>query len=281
MKPLFELEWFGGAAEGHFRKVRPEVRELPWGTLRLERYPPLLLDAARIHWTRMVVGEYRAAVAMSHLLQSLLEARAPLDVIGMASDFIADEVSHVEIASRLTMELGGAAPIHVDAEALAPLASNGPTALERAHEEVLRLSCIHEVLSRALVTDTLRAATHPLVLAAEGIIARDEAMHVRFGAVYFEWASRSLEDAQRARLAEVATAELKELSPLWLGPELPSSREPFTPEQANELGWLDREAHRARVVRAIREEIVPTLLRAGIAIAPQALEDVLCGPADR
>jgi hypothetical protein len=199
----------------------------------------------------------------------------------MASDFIADEVSHVEIASRLTMELGGAAPIHVDAEELAPLASNGPTALERAHEEVLRLSCIHEVLSRALVTDTLRAATHPLVLAAEGIIARDEAMHVRFGAVYFEWASRFLEDAQRARLAEVATAELKELSPLWLGPELPSSREPFAPVQANELGWLDREAihwHGARP-RSVGERHVrsPAHMkralerrrRAGLAPGPQ------------
>ena len=48
------------------------------------------------------------------MLRALVDVRAPLDLLGMTSDFLADECSHVEIASRLAMELGGAAPRMVD-----------------------------------------------------------------------------------------------------------------------------------------------------------------------
>jgi len=275
MTSPFELEWLGGAAEKHFRKVRPAVAELPWGTLHRERHPPALLDAARIHWTRVTVSEYRAAVAFSHLLQTLLDARVPLDVVGMASDFIADEVSHVEIAARLAMELGGGAPMHVEPDALRPLASTAPDATSRAHEEVLRLSCIHEVLSRALATDSMRAATHPLVRAAEEIISRDEAMHVRLGAIYFDWARELLDDAERARLAQAALDELEKLSPLWKPPSRPGKAAPFTREQVNELGWLDRETRDARLKKAVLEEIVPMLEGIGLEIDRRAVRRVL------
>src|SRR5688572_10240564 len=114
MKEPFDLEWLGGVAERHFRIVRPGVEEMPWGTFDLSRYPPQLLDRARISWTEAAYNEYCTASAFAEMLGALLAARAPVDLIGMASDFMADEILHVELTSRLAMELGGGAPYVID-----------------------------------------------------------------------------------------------------------------------------------------------------------------------
>jgi hypothetical protein len=271
----FELDWTGGTAEKHFRKLRPEVADLPWGTLDPKKHPAALIDASRVRWTGIATGEYRAAIAFSHLLGTLLEARVPLDIVGMASDFVADEVSHVEIAARVAMELGGGAPVVVNDAAFRPLVSDAPDALARAHEEVLRLACIHEVLSRAAAADAMRAVAHPLLREAERIIVRDEAMHVRLGAIYFSWASELLDDRDRANLARAATAELAKLSWLWTpaapptgapAPATSPSGAPLAAAQVNELGWLDRETQGARLARAVREEIVPALAAFGVTL---------------
>ena len=107
MKEPFELEWMGGPAEHHFRKARPGIDDLPWGTLDTSDYPPEVVLAARATWTEAAYTEYRAIAAFSAVLHGLCEAKAPLDLIGMASSFVADEVVHVELASRVAMELGG------------------------------------------------------------------------------------------------------------------------------------------------------------------------------
>ena len=44
---LFELELFGGGIERRYRKMRPEVEEMPWGTLDLTDISPHDLIAAR------------------------------------------------------------------------------------------------------------------------------------------------------------------------------------------------------------------------------------------
>ena len=56
MKPPFEIEWLGGVAEKHFRRLRPSTCELPWGTLEPSRYPPVLVERARTMWTQVAVS---------------------------------------------------------------------------------------------------------------------------------------------------------------------------------------------------------------------------------
>jgi len=50
-------------------------------------------------------------VACAATLRALIEARAPLDLIGVASRFPLDEMVHVELCARMAMELGGGTEI--------------------------------------------------------------------------------------------------------------------------------------------------------------------------
>jgi hypothetical protein len=104
----------GGAAEHHFRRARPAVSELPWGTLAPTDYDPAAVVRARESWTEVAINEYRAAASFTEVLRAMIDLRAPLDLLGMTSDFLADECSHVELASWLAMELGGAVLRQVD-----------------------------------------------------------------------------------------------------------------------------------------------------------------------
>src|SRR3974390_1022175 len=108
----------GGAAEHHFRKARPATEDLPWGTLDAAKYSPSAVEYARGAWTEVAINEYRAVASFCEVLRALVDIKAPLDLLGMTSDFLADECSHVELASRMAMELGGAVPRIVDFDAL-------------------------------------------------------------------------------------------------------------------------------------------------------------------
>src|SRR5580658_4894193 len=119
MKQPFELEWMGGVAEHHFRHARPGADDLPWGTLDPSKYAPEAVDFARGSWTEVAINEYRAVASFSEVLRAMVDVKAPLDLLGMTSDFLADECSHVELASRMAMELGGAAPRTVDLDRFA------------------------------------------------------------------------------------------------------------------------------------------------------------------
>ncbi|HEY8041772.1 MAG TPA: hypothetical protein VIF15_18335, partial [Polyangiaceae bacterium] len=84
-----------------------------------------------------------------------------------------------------------------------------------------------------------------------------------------------LDESERARLGSAALDELGKLSRLWLLPGSAAAREPFTREQVNELGWMDRETQRARAERAVREEIVPALAGWGVILETGALARLL------
>ncbi len=116
---LFELPWMGGAATHFYRRARPAADALPWGTLDPSRYAPDLLEFVRRAWTEVSLNEYRAVASFAELVRCMAEAMAPLDLLGMASDFIADQVLHCELAARVAMDLGGAAPLHVDTKRFA------------------------------------------------------------------------------------------------------------------------------------------------------------------
>jgi hypothetical protein len=256
VKVPFEVEWMGGAAEHHFRKARPATEQLPWGTLDPSKYAPSAIEYARGAWTEVAINEYRAVASFCEVLRALVDVKAPLDLLGMTSDFLADECSHVELASRLAMDLGGAAPRLIDLDHFAARPS-GLTPFQRANELVLRVSCVAEAFSGGTATVSLEATSHPLPRAVYETILRDEAHHRRLGGLYFEWALSRIDEAELHRLGQAMLAALKGLAPFWKArPTKPEVRPALPEDDLCALGWLGP----ARFAPVAREVVVRDIL---------------------
>jgi hypothetical protein len=246
----------GGAAEHHFRKARPETDQLPWGTLDPSKYAPKAVERARRSWTGVALNEYRAVAYFTHVLRALVEVRAPLDLLGATSDFLADECAHVELASRLAMELGGAAPQEVDLERFAP-GPVGRTPLERANDIILRVSCVAEAFSGGTASVSLASTVHELPRAVYESILRDEAHHRRLGGLYFEWALSRVDEAELARLGRTLHGLLKEYSAYWRNVRSPVPADaPSYERDLRALGWLPP----VRFADVAREVVVRDIL---------------------
>jgi hypothetical protein len=254
MSAPFELSWLGGPAEAHYRKARPGIDDFPWGTLDVSSYRPEARLEACASWTDMAFSEYKAVVAFTELLRALAEAQAPLDLLGMASSFVADEVLHVELASRMAMELGGATPCFVDFDKLYMRAPANLTARQRASEMVVRISCVAEALSGRLVGSAFRQARHPLTRAVLRRITADESLHYRLGGLYLEWAAGDMDDSERARLAQIALDTLQSI----LSDESSLARSGARDEQAT--------------IMAVNDAVVLPLARHDIVIRPADVE---------
>jgi hypothetical protein len=271
MKIPFELEWMGGVAEHHFRRARPGTDDLPWGTLEAKKYPPNAVRAAQRFWTEIAMNEYRAVASFAEVVRALVEARAPLDLVGMTGDFLADEARHVELASRLAMELGGAMPFAFDPDDFALRANRALSALQRANELVLRVGCVAEVFAGGTGAGNLRVAAHPLTRAVLETILADEARHRRFGSLYFEWAVDRLDDAERARLSRVLHHALTEHSAFWRpAPSVAPDRKRGGGYKAHDLHELGiQEAARAIPLarKVVEEDILAPMAELGITLA--------------
>lgn len=279
MKEAFDLEWMGGVSEKYFRKVRPGVDELPWGTLDVARYPVELVDRARVSWTEAAYNEYCTAVAFSEMLGALLAAKAPIDLIGMASDFMTDEMLHVELTSRIAMELGGGAPYQVDFDGLGIKPSLELSPLQRANQLVVHVCCVGEAFSLPMLASAYNSALHPLTKQVLQRIVHDEAPHGRFGFLYLDWAVDQLDAAERARLGQIAADTIEQFSPLW---QRLTSRvhdgittEGYQLQHVRELGWTESSLYATRARRAIEEEVVAPLAKYGIELPAERLAAVL------
>lgn len=274
MKQLFEIEWMGGAAEHHFRKARPTVEELPWGTLEPGKYAPAAVDYARGAWTEVAINEYRAVASFTEVLRALVDVKAPLDLLGMTSDFLADECSHVEMASRLAMELGGAAPRSVDLDRFAPR-PRGLTAFQRANELVLRVSCIAEAFSGGTATVSHASTTHPLARAVYEAILRDEARHRRLGGLYFEWALARIDEAELRRLGQVLLTALRTLAAFWR-PSAARTRAGDVPaHDLQALGWLGPLRFAPVAKEVVVRDILDPLATIGIGVSEAERAELL------
>ncbi len=279
MKEPFDLEWMGGVSEKYFRRIRPNVDELPWGTLDAKRYPIELVDRARVSWTEAAYNEYCTAVAFSELLGALLAAKAPIDLIGMASDFMADEVLHVELTSRIAMELGGGAPYEIDFDGLGVHPSPELSPFQRANQLVVHVCCVGEAFSLPMLASAYNSALHPLTKQVLQRIVHDEAPHGRFGFLYLDWATEQLDAEERARLGDIAVDTIAQFAPLW---QRLTSRvhdgittEGFQLEHVRELGWTESSLYATRARRAIEQEVVVPLAKYGIELPTDRLAALL------
>jgi hypothetical protein len=261
---VFELELLGGKIEQRYRRQRPEVEALPWGTIRVGDYPSEIVEAARTSWTGSAFQEYRTSVAVTQTLKCLLEARAPLDLIALASRFPLDEVVHVELCARMAMELGGAAPIVHDPDVLVALPRDDYDPVLRCADLVTRFFCVGEALSIPMLRGTWHAATHPLARGVLGIIVRDEAAHGTFGFTFLDWALPLLPTEAREVLARAADDTVRMVKRNWA---YLRSRPKTSFSDAHALGWMESSAYldlasrslESRVLRPLRERGIPVL----------------------
>ena len=254
---LFELTMLGGAAERRYRRLRPEVERLPWGTLNPSQYPAALVARARRIWTEAAFQEHRTGAACAATLKALIAARAPLDLIGMATRFPLDEMVHVEMCARLAMELGGGIGIQHDPTQMIAEPNPAATALMQAAELVVRNFCVGEALSIPVLRGSWHAAKHPLIKAVLGRIVKDEAAHGQFGWMFLDWAADELTAIDRRELAKAARLTIDAVIDRW------KSIDPAD-EEGDSLGWMESRSYLELAHRSLRTAVLAPLRKRGI-----------------
>jgi hypothetical protein len=258
---MFELSWRGGATAARLHKRRPGGDELPWGTIDLARYPAEHGVEARKIWSNGVFTEYASAAAFSALTTAMLRCGAPVDLVAMAADIVVDELFHVELSSRLTMELGGGVPIDFDLDRIAPVTTEGCRPLMRAAEIAITTSCVSESLSVPAMARSRALADEPLVGAVLDRLLADEGPHARCGFWFLEWAEEDFTDAERAHLARLAESTIEVYAPLWREPACDTCPLP------RGLGGHDQQGREA-LRAAVETSIARPLARHGIVLDP-------------
>lgn len=254
---------WGGAVERRYRKLRPEVEALPWDSLDLSRSSPAAILAARTTWTEAAFQEHRTGAACAATLQALIAARAPIDLVAMASRFALDEMVHVELCARLAQRLGGGAPIAYDPAAIIVLPAPGLGVTLSAAELVVRNFCVGEALSIPILRGSWHATKQPLIRAVLARIVKDEAAHGAFGWIFLDWVEDQLSADDRVHLAKQAALTIDAVIDRWA--TIPRV-EDESPDQR--LGWMDVKTYVELSRRSLRKVVLAPLLERGIDAAP-------------
>lgn len=260
---VFELELLGGPIESAYRAMRPEVEAMPWGTIDLSKYPATLAEAAQKSWTGAAFQEHRTGAACAATLRSLIEARAPLDLIALASRFPLDEMVHVELCARLATEFGGAAELIYEPDQLVGTIGEGCEPLMKATHQVVAFFCVGETLSIPLLHGTWKACTHPLTRAVLKRIVLDEADHGTFGWAYLDWVLPHLEAPDFVALGETADRAIDGVLANW---EAIRRRPVADIEHVHDLGWMQTDAYLELAARSLRRRVIQPLVERGIPV---------------
>ena len=156
---LFEIALFGDNVEARYRRVRPEVEAMPWGTMDVRGFPESSVIRARKQWTGAAFQEHRTGIACCAALRALYECRAPVDLIALATRFPLDEVVHVELCARMSMEMGGGTEIRHDPDAMIVEPAPELRPLLRAADAMVRFFCVGEAVSIPLLRGAWHAAS--------------------------------------------------------------------------------------------------------------------------
>lgn len=264
---LFELEMFGEGIEKRYRRMRPEVEAMPWGSLDTSAYPDDVVIAARRAWTGAAFQEHRTGAACAMTLRALIEVRAPVDLIAMACRFPLDEMVHVELCARLSMELGGGSEIRYDPRELVYEPPRELSPLLIATELVVHNFCVGEALSIPLLRGSAKAAQQPLTRAVLSRIVRDEALHGSFGWSYLEWASELLTAQDRTHLSLLAARSIYGVLRTWDGLKRDMALTGGKPK-AHSLGWMQTRSYLTLAARSLRRNVLEPLARHGIEPEP-------------
>ena len=264
---LFELQWRGGATAKRLHQRRTGIDDLPWGTLRTADYDPKHQLEARAIWSNGVFTEYASAAAFSALTTAMLECGAPVDLVAACADIVVDEMFHVELSSRLTMEMGGALPIEFDLANVSPAPSTHRP-LMKAAELALVTSCVSESLSVPAMARSRVLATEPLCRAVLDRLLVDEGPHSRLGFWFLDWAAAELTDAERAELAATAVTTIEAYASLWQDAPCESCPLPLGLGGHDDIGKQD-------LRNAVQQMIARPLARYGIELDAQRVAQLV------
>lgn len=229
---------------------------MPWDEFDPSLYDEGVRLAARSAWTQAAFQEHRTAAAILVSLRAMVEARAPVDLIGFATRFPLDEMVHVELCARMASVLGGGTEILHRPRELIRDPSPSLSPLMRAADIVVRLYCVGEALSIPLLRGAWHAAKHPLPKAILGTIVRDEAAHGTFGFWFLDWALPRLSPGDRAELATSAERAISPIRRLWQSMD----REQIPPDsEAHPLGWMQTEAYLETAHSSMQENVLAPL----------------------
>jgi hypothetical protein len=204
-------------------------------------------------------------VACCATLRALMEARAPLDLIGLATRFPLDEMVHVELAARMAMELGGGTEIRHDPQHMILDASPDLSPLVRAGDMVVRFFCVGEALSIPLLRGTWHAVEHPLAKAVLGRIVKDEAAHGTFGFTFLDWAVSHYSAEDRAHLGRAADLAIGFIRRQWLA--LEQQRAPGHDVAGAALAWMKTDEYLTLARKAMEAKVIAPLRARGIPVA--------------
>ena len=266
---LFELELFGGGIERRYRKMRPEVEAMPWGTLDTTGIPEAALVLARKQWTGAAFQEHRTGIACAATVRVLYECRAPLDLIAMASRFVMDELVHVELCARMAMELGGGTEIVHDPDALIVDPDPALRPLLRAADMIARCFCVGEALSIPLLRGTWKAARHELPRAVLGRIVRDEAAHGTFGFDFLDWALPMLSEQERVHVAAAADRAISAVFRQWDAIRARRNGQ-YDESVGDALAWMQSDAYLELAARSMESRVRKPLLARGFQLMARA-----------
>ena len=262
---VFELELFGEGIERRYRKMRPEIEAMPWGSIDTSDIPEHVLLLGRKAWTGAAFQEHRTGIACTATLRALMECRAPIDLIAIASRFPLDEMVHVELCSRMAMELGGGTEIEYDPDLVIFDANEELRPLLRAADLIVRFFCIGEALSIPLLRGTWKAAKHPLPRAVLHRIVKDEAAHGTFGFTFLDWARPDLTDEELQYLGAQADTSIRAVYKMWS--HIKSRPAAVVDDSAGgALAWMQSEAYLALAERSLESKVRRPLRERGVPV---------------
>ncbi len=255
----FGLSILGGTTERRFNGLRAKL-DFPWGSLARTELPADLRRDAQEVWTRLAFIEYRSAAGMNAVAETLIAARAPLDLTGVASSFAYDELSHAEMCARVLAELGGAHQLlHRPTDLIWKKPSMRLSPLLRAADIVVRVFCVAEAFALPMAQIVARQSSQiPLISAVLQRIAKDEASHASFGWLFLDWADCWLTSRQRAYLARAAQETIDAYRGMV---------EARGYGDSNTLGWLSDRDFRAAGTSALETDVCAPLCERGIVVA--------------
>lgn len=257
---LFELTLHGGGPERAYRRQRPRLETLPWGSLAPPVEGETRLAASR-SWTEAALEEYAGAAQHAALLRLLVKAGAPLDLSALVSRMTLDELAHAEICARMATELGAGVALAYQPDRVFPaLSEEGDPELTAAALAV-HGCCVFEAFAHAQLLEQQAQPQCGLRREVFTLLARDEAAHARLGFLYLDWLFDDLCDSKRDWLRErtrEAMATLRRgIAQIVRLPELH-----FIPGAP--LAGFDAASYTAFTDRVLRERIEPPLAARGL-----------------
>lgn len=165
-------------------------------------------ELVRAEWRERIAAEYTSAAVTNNLVQWLIQAGAPPDLLDLGLTIVGDELAHARLSHEVYTAAGGDAPPAIGSETLA-LVRTSEHLLDDILDVGLRVFCLGETVAVPLFVHLRARCTVEVARAALDRIVADEVRHREFGWDLLDWLQASPE---AARLAVRARNQL----PDWL-----------------------------------------------------------------